>query len=44
MLFRSLSRDAERLRGLQGLLPVPERVAKQPLWTDDYNNLLHLLK
>ena len=39
-----LSRDAERLRGLQGLLPVPERVAKQPLWTDDYNNLLHLLK
>ena len=39
-----MTRDGERLRGLQGVLPVPERVAKQPLWTDDFNNLLHLLK
>ena len=39
-----LTRDPARLQGLQGVLPVPERVAKQPLWTDDFNNLLHLLK
>ncbi len=39
-----LSREPARLAALKGIVPAPERVARQAVWTDDFNNLLRLLK